>query len=159
MGLDWHNVLDTMLTPLMTPSQQLTDRIKHMEALPAWVTIISFTGSGDRYDSAYHEIDTFRDQCRAAGCSLGGGFYLVNEKTGRGGKAELVSRLRIRSFIDDRADICNEIRRTGCYVMTLDRRDWIHDDSSSALLYNPHGLHLVLPGALGRTSPLEASRA
>ena len=131
VGLDWHNVLDTMLTPLMTPSQQLTDRIKRTEALPARVTIISFTSAGDRHDSACQEIDTFRDQCRASGCQLGGGFYLVNEKTGRGGKAELVRRLRIRAFIDDRADICNEIRRTGCYVMTFDRQDWVHDTSSA----------------------------
>ena len=27
-----------------------------------------------------------------------------------GGKAELISRLRIRAFIDDRADVCNEVR-------------------------------------------------
>ena len=92
--LDWHHVLDTMHTPMKTPTQALTDRIKMLEAIPARVTIISFTVAGDRYDSAFAEIDTFWDQCRASGCSLGGGFYLVNEKTGCGGKAELISRLR-----------------------------------------------------------------
>ena len=68
---------------------------------------------------------------RAAGCQLGGGFYLTNEKTGHGGKAELVSRLRIRAVVDDRTEICAEIRRTGCYVMTFDQGDWIHDTSSA----------------------------
>ena len=93
VGLDGHKVLDTMLSPVRTPTTQLTDRIKRLESLPARITIISFTGTGDRYDSPFHEIDAFRDQCRASGCQIGGGFILTNEKTGRGGKAELISCL------------------------------------------------------------------
>ena len=109
----------------------MTDRLKRLESLPARITIISFTGAGDRYDSTVQEIDAFRDQCRASGCQLGGGFFLTNEKTGRGGKAELISRLRIRAFMDDRADICAEIRRTGCFAMGFDARDYPQETSGA----------------------------
>ena len=131
VGLDWHKVLDTMLTPVRTPTNLLTDRLKQLESLPARITIISFTGAGDRYDSTIQEIDSFRDQCRASGCQMGGGFYLTNEKTGRGGKAELVSRLRIRAFMDDRADILAEIRRTGCFAMGYQARDYPTEPSGA----------------------------
>ena len=82
IGLDWHHVLDTMLTPMKTPTQALTDRLKILESVPARITIISFIGSGDRYDSAHAEMDIFRDQ--SLGCQRGGDFHLVKEKTGRG---------------------------------------------------------------------------
>ena len=131
VGLDWHKVLDTMLSPVRTPTNTLTDRLKQLESLPARITIISFTGAGDRYESTVREIDAFRDQRRASGCQLGGGFYLTNEKTGRGGKAELLSRLRIRAFMDDRADICAEIRRTGCFAMGFDARDYPQETSGA----------------------------
>ena len=131
VGLDWHKVLDTMLSPVRTPTNILTDRLKQLESLPARITIISFTGAGDRYESTIREIDAFRDQCRAAGCQLGGGIYLTNEKTGRGGKAELISRLRIRAFMDDRADICAEIRRTGCFAMGFDAPDYPQETSGA----------------------------
>ena len=131
VGLDWHKVLDTMLSPVRTPTNILTDRLKQLESLPARITIISFTGAGDRYESTVQEIDAFRDQCRAAGCQLGGGFFLTNEKTGRGGKAELISRLRIRAFMDDRADILAEIRRTGCSAMGFNARDYPQETSGA----------------------------
>ena len=131
VGLDWHKVLDTMLSPVRTPTTLLTDRLKRLESLPARITIISFTGAGDRYDSTVQEIDAFRDQRRASGCQLGGGFFLTNEKTGRGGKAELISRLRIRAFMDDRPDICAEIRRTGCFAMGFDAHDYPQETSGA----------------------------
>ena len=56
---------------------------------------------------------------------------MTNEKTGRGGKAELISRLRIRAFMDDRADICAEIRRTGCFAMGFDARDYPQETSGA----------------------------
>ena len=99
VGLGCHKVLDTVLSPVR-PTSILTDRLKRLESLPARITIISFTGAGDRYKSTVREIDAFRDQCRAAGCQLDGGYFLTNEKIGRGRKAELINRLGIRPSKD-----------------------------------------------------------
>ena len=120
VGLDFHKVLDAMLVPkIEVPTRQCIDALISLERLGARITIISFTGH-EGYLRAASQTQHFRDCARAAGLRMGGGIFLTNAKVGPQGKTPIITSNGICAYVDDDPAICNEARRTGCYVYQCD---------------------------------------
>ena len=90
--------------------------------------VVSFTGySGAR--QARDDISAFVAACVSIHQLPFCGFRLTKTPIGPQGKAAIVPELRIQLFVDDRADIVNEVKRTGIQVhlATGDSTVWIND--------------------------------
>ena len=130
IGLDWHRVIspygvDRYNRPWPLFVTQLRDLAQGYD-VQFWV--VSFTGySGAR--QAREDISTFVAACVSLHQLPFCGYRITKSPIGPNGKAAIIPDLRIQIFVDDRADIVNEVRRTGIQVhlATGESTIWAND--------------------------------
>ena len=130
IGLDWHRVIspygvDRYNFPWPLFVVQLRELAQDYD-VQFWV--VSFTGySGAR--QAKDDISTFVAACVSIHQLPFCGYRITKSPIGPNGKAAIIPDLRIQIFVDDRADIVNEIKRTGIQVhlATGESTVWVND--------------------------------
>ena len=122
VGLDWHRVISPHCIDRQTkrPSPLFALQLKEIaETYNVQYWVVSFTGYASA-ETAREEITEFVAWCVSV-CGLPfSGFRITKSPIGQWGKASVLPDLNIQVFIDDRGDVCNEVKKTGIRVLQAD---------------------------------------
>ena len=123
VGIDWYKTC----TPLLLEGSFWAPTPLFIQQHPVQFVIVSFSGwTGS--DRAQWEIERFVAYCYTDLQLPFVGLQVTKSPIGLQGKAATLPSLDCCIFIDDRNDICNEIRRTGCRAILATGSDsWLHD--------------------------------
>lgn len=106
------------------------------EEHPVQFAIVSFSGY-QGCDRTQWEVERFVAHCYTDEGLPFVGYQITKAPIGTQGKAAAILELECCIFVDDRSDICNEIRRTGCRAILATGTDsWLHE-LSRLLRSNP----------------------
>lgn len=119
VGLDWYKTCTPLLLPgsfwAPTPLfvQQLTDLTTQY---PIQFVVVSFSGYAGA-DRTEWEVERFIAYCHTTHRIPFSGYSSAKSPIGEQGKAATIPDLDVRIFVDDRADVRNEVGRTGCLTV------------------------------------------
>ena len=122
IALDWHGVLDRLITPLGDLEPRALDQIAQLNSrqIPLEFIVLSFAGNL-RSDDLGQQIELFIADANQRGLPFAG-YQITRERVGPQGKSDVVAALGINALVDDTKFICNEVKRTGALT--------VHQDSS-----------------------------
>ena len=130
IGIDWYKTCTPLLLEISfwAPTPLFVQQLREIsEDNPVQFAIVSFSGFGGA-DRAQWEIERFVAYCYTDQQLPFVGLQVTKSPIGLQGKAASIPSLDCCIFIDDRNDICNEIRRTGCRAILATGSDsWLHD--------------------------------
>ena len=119
-ALDWHGVLDRLLTPLGALEPRALDQIARLNSrqIPLEFIVLSFAGNL-RSDDLGQQIELFIADANQRGLPVAG-YQITRERVGPQGKSDVVAALGINALVDDTKFICNEVKRTGALTVHQD---------------------------------------
>ena len=122
IALDWHGVLDRLLTSFGVLEPRALDQITQLNSrqIPLEFIVLSFAGNL-RSDDLGQQIELFIADANQRGLPFAG-YQITRERVGPQGKSDVVAALGINALVDDTKFICNEVKRTGALT--------VHQDSS-----------------------------
>ena len=130
VGIDWYKTCTPLLLEgsFWAPTPLFAQQLREIsEDNPVQFVIVSFSG-WTGLDRALWEIERFVAHCYTDLQLPFVGLQITKSPIGLQGKAATLPSLDCCIFIDDRNDICNEIRRTGCRAILATGTDsWLHD--------------------------------
>ena len=130
VGIDWHKTCTPLLLngSFWAPTPLFIQQLREIsQDYPVQFVIVSFSG-WTGLDRTQWEIERFVAYCYTDLQLPFVGLQVTKSPIGLQGKAATLPALDCCIFIDDRSDICNEIRRTGCRAILATGSDsWLHD--------------------------------
>ena len=133
IGIDWHKTCTPLLLngSFWAPTPLFAQQLREIsQDYPVQFVIASFSG-WTGLDRTQWEVERFVAHCYTDLNLPFVGLQVTKSPIGLQGKAASLPALDCCIFIDDRNDICNEIRRTGCRAILATGTDsWLHDLST-----------------------------
>ena len=133
VGIDWHKTCTPLLLngSFWAPTPLFAQQLREIsQEYPVQFVIVSFSG-WTGLDRTQWEVERFVAHCYTDLQLPFVGLQVTKSPIGLQGKAASLPALDCCIFIDDRNDICNEIRRTGCRAILATGSDsWLHDLST-----------------------------
>ena len=133
IGIDWHKTRTPLLLDgsFWAPTPLFAQQLREIsEDYPVQFVIVSFSG-WTGLDRTQWEVERFVAHCYTDLNLPFVGIQITKAPIGLQGKAASIPAINCCIFIDDRNDICNEIRRTGCRAILATGSDsWLYDLST-----------------------------
>ena len=133
IGIDWHKTCTPLLLDgsFWAPTPLFAQQLREIsEDYPVQFVIVSFSG-WTGLDRTQWEVERFVAHCYTDLNLPFVGIQITKAPIGLQGKAASIPAINCCIFVDDRNDICNEIRRTGCRAILATGGDsWLFDLST-----------------------------
>ena len=133
IGIDWHKTCTPLLLngSFWAPTPLFAQQLREIsQDYPVQFVIVSFSG-WTGLERTQWEVERFVAHCYTDLNLPFVGLQITKSPIGLQGKAATLPAIDCCIFIDDRNDICNEIRRTGCRAILATGTDsWLHDLST-----------------------------
>jgi len=133
IGIDWRKTCTPLLLngSFWAPTPLFAQQLREIsQDYPVQFVIVSFSG-WTGLERTQWEVERFVAHCYTDLNLPFVGLQVTKSPIGLQGKAASLRALDCCIFIDDRNDICNEIRRTGCRAILATGTDsWLHDLST-----------------------------
>ena len=133
IGIDWHKTCTPLLLngSFWAPTPLFAQQLREIsEDYPVQFVIVSFSG-WTGLDRTQWEVERFVAHCYTDLNLPFVGIQITKAPIGLQGKAASLPAINCCIFVDDRNDICNEIRRTGCRAILATGSDsWLYDLST-----------------------------
>ena len=130
IAIDWYKTITPLLLhkSFWAPTPLFAQQLKDLSSdYPVQFIIISFSGF-QGVEQTEWEISNFTAYCNETLGVPFVGYLITKAPLGDQGKAIALSDFEVAVFIDDRGDILNEVRRTGCKVFQATGSDrWVRE--------------------------------